>query len=325
MGRSLAIALAFVMVTSFVGRVGSVSPEVVRAASPHKALTAVRVGYIPIVDPLPMYSAIEEGYFAKQGIKVDLQPMAGGAVMIPAIQGGSIDMGFSNVLSLLLAASQGLDLVDVAPGDYETRAHPSHGILVPGNSSIHSAADLNGKRVAVNTLNSIDHIAMQEWVSRHGGDPSRIQFSELPFPQMLGPLAHGQIDAANESEPAVTAGVKQLGMRVLGYQFADLQKNTLLASWITSRSWAKNHQKLVKGFAKALLQGNAFDLAHPVKARVYLEKYTQMSHALANQVKLPVLQKVRVADLSYWVRLGTKWHALSKKVNVNKLVWSTAK
>jgi NitT/TauT family transport system substrate-binding protein len=318
----LSIAVATMLALSALGALAG-TPSA-RAATPHKVVT-VRVGYIPIVDPLPMYSAIEEGYFAKQGIKVDLQAMAGGAVMIPAIQGGSIDLGFSNVLSLLLAASQGLDLVDVAPGDYETRAHPSHGILVPGNSSIRSAADLNGKRIAVNTLNSIDHIAMQEWMSRHGGNPSTVQFSELPFPQMLGPLAHGQIDAANESEPAVTAGVKLLGMRVLGYQFADLQKNTLLASWITSRSWAKSHQNLVKGFAKALLKGNAFDLAHPVKARVYLEKYTQMSHALANQVKLPILQKVRVSDLNYWVRLGTKWHALSKKVNVNKLVWSTAK
>src|SRR5262245_21854109 len=51
---------------------------------------------------------IEKGFFSKHKLDVDLQPTQGGAATIPALVSGDIQVGGSNVVSLLLASSKNL-------------------------------------------------------------------------------------------------------------------------------------------------------------------------------------------------------------------------
>src|SRR5215213_2329600 len=53
---------------------------------------------------------IEKGFFEKQKLEIDLQPTQGGAATIPALVSGDIQIGGSNVVSLLLASSKDLPI-----------------------------------------------------------------------------------------------------------------------------------------------------------------------------------------------------------------------
>ena len=55
-------------------------------------------------------------------------------------------------------------------------------------SAIKSAKDLEGKKVAVNTLKNIGDTAVRESVRKAGGDPAKVKFVELPFDQMPAAL-----------------------------------------------------------------------------------------------------------------------------------------
>jgi NitT/TauT family transport system substrate-binding protein len=297
----------------------------VSAARTHKTLQTIRVGTIPIADLLPLDTAVYLGFMRQAGIKVQLTPMAGGAVIFPAIQGGSIDVGIGAVTALLAARSSGLNLVDITPGIYETRAHPAHAILVAKDSTIKTGKDFEGKTVATNTLNSVDHIGMMYWIEKHGGDPSKVKFTEIPFPNMLQPLAQGQIDAALESEPAITAGTSQLGMKIVGYDFADVNKLTLLGTFVGLKPWVKKHQALVRAFAAGWMKGFKWDQKHPVQARTILEKYAQMPHSLASSIKLSILRPTKPQDFNYWNRLCVKYHVIPSAVKTSTLLWPTAR
>src|SRR5687768_10341200 len=65
---------------------------------------------------------IEKGFFEKQQLEIDLQPTQGGAATIPALVSGDIQVGGSNVVSLLLASSKDLPIRAIAGG---TSAQPA--------------------------------------------------------------------------------------------------------------------------------------------------------------------------------------------------------
>src|SRR5687768_7509081 len=67
----------------------------------------VKIGLIPIADVAPIFVGIKQGYFKEQGIELEPQFAAGGAAITPAVLSGDFDVGFSNTVSLLIAASKG--------------------------------------------------------------------------------------------------------------------------------------------------------------------------------------------------------------------------
>jgi NitT/TauT family transport system substrate-binding protein len=67
--------------------------------------------------------------------------------------------------------------------------------VVTREASIRTAADLAGKRVAVNTLKNIGDTTIRASVRKAGGDPSSIKFVELAFPDMPAALQAGRVDA----------------------------------------------------------------------------------------------------------------------------------
>src|SRR3954447_26182802 len=59
---------------------------------------------------------VQKGFFRKQGLDVKVVPAHGGAAIIPAVLSGKVQIGGSNLVSVLLATSKGLPIQVVAPG-----------------------------------------------------------------------------------------------------------------------------------------------------------------------------------------------------------------
>jgi hypothetical protein len=121
-----------------------------------ESLEKVHVSIIPVYDVAPLYAAIVKGYFSDVGLDVDTAPTAGGVAGIPALIGGSVDIAYGNVVSVLLAVQQGLDLKVIAAGTKNTGfATDKTEIMVAADSGIKTAKDLEGKSLDVNTRNNV--------------------------------------------------------------------------------------------------------------------------------------------------------------------------
>ncbi|MEV0171546.1 ABC transporter substrate-binding protein [Streptomyces sp. NPDC050803] len=265
--------------------------------------TTVKVGLIPIVDVAPLYLGQEKGFYEKQGLKLSLTTAQGGAAIVPAVVSGQYQFGFSNMTSLMIAQSSDVPVKAIANGIASTGQDGKDfgALTVKGDSEVKSPKDLEGKKVAVNTLKNINETAVRESVRKDGGDPDKVQFVELAFDQMPAALDGGQIDAAMVVEPAL-ATVKSQGGREIASSLVDVAPDLTVAMYFTSTQYAQEHPDIVKKFQDATAESLAYADAHPDEVRQIVTSYTKIPATVLEQVTLP------------------KWPAEANRSSIEKLM-----
>jgi len=281
--RGLVAALALALSLTLAACGGGNSP-----ATTSEGTTAVKVGVIPIIDVAPIYLGINKGFFKEQGLDVSLETAQGGAAIVPGVMSGQYQFGFSNTISLLLAQSQGLPVKAVSAGVASTGVVGKDfgAVVVPANSPIKSAADLAGKRVAVNTLKNINTTTVNNVVRAAGGDPAGIKYVELPFQDIPAAIARGDVDAGQVVEPFLTIATQQ-GNRQVTSNYAGTDPNLAVALYFTSKQFAQQNPKAAQGFTAAMQKSLAYAQEHPDEARGVLNSYTKIDPAVQSAMTLP--------------------------------------
>ncbi|MEV6174558.1 ABC transporter substrate-binding protein [Streptomyces sp. NPDC051954] len=251
-------------------------------------ITTVKLGLIPIVDVAPLYLGQKKGLFEKHGLKLEFTTAQGGAAIVPGVVSGQFQFGFSNVTSLMVAQSEGVPIKAVANGIASTgvRGKDFNGLMVKKDSPITSPKQLEGRKVAINTLKNINETAVRQAVRQAGGDPDKVQLVELAFDQMPAALDKGQIDAACVVEPA-TATIRSQGGREIASPLIDIAPKLTVAMYFTSTQYAQQHPDEVKKFQEATAESLAYAEAHPDEARQIVTTYTKIPASVLEQVTLP--------------------------------------
>ncbi|MGY5052737.1 ABC transporter substrate-binding protein [Streptomyces sp. 900105755] len=250
--------------------------------------TTVKVGIIPIVDVAPLYLGQKEGFFGKRGLKLSTTLAQGGAAIVPGVTSGQFQFGFSNMTSLMIAQSNGVPVQAIANGVASTGVAGKDfgGLVVKKGSGITSPKQLEGKKVAVNTLKNINETAVRESVRKAGGDPDKVDFVELAFDQMPAALDKGQIDAAMAVEPAL-ATMKLQGATEIASPLVDVAQNLTVAMYFTSTSYAQKNPAVVTKFQEAVAQSLSYADAHPDEVRQIVTTYTKTPADVLAKVTLP--------------------------------------
>jgi NitT/TauT family transport system substrate-binding protein len=260
----------------------SPTPAATTPGTPDK----VTAGVIAIVDVAPIYLGKQKGIFANHNIDLTLAQAQGGAAIVPAVLSGQYQFGFSNVISLLLAKSQNAPLKVVANGNNSTGSTTNDfGGIVVKDPNIKSPKDLVGKKVATNTLKNIVDTSVKTIVAKDGGDPSKVSFVELAFPDMAGALDKGNVDAIFVVEPFLSAA-KAKGWRTIG-TYADVDPNLCVALYFTSTQLIGSNPGLVQRFTDAMKESLAYAQAHPDEARAILTTYTSITADATKNLVLP--------------------------------------
>ncbi len=263
---------------------GAATPPPAAPGQPDK----VTVGVIPILDVAPIYLGKQKEFFKRRNIELELTLASGGAAIVPAVVSGQYQFGFSNVISLLLATSNGLPLKVVCNGNNSTGVDGSDfaALMVKGDSPIKTAADLAGKTVAANTLKNIVDTSVRASVRKAGGDAKSVKFVELPFPQQPAALKAGQVDAVFVVEPFQQAVLAD-GGRKIASSYVDTAPNLAVALYFTSQQTIAANPDLVKRFTEAMKESLAYADAHPDEARAIIGTYTQIAPDVIAKMTLP--------------------------------------
>jgi NitT/TauT family transport system substrate-binding protein len=249
----------------------------------------ISVGVIPIVDVAPLFLGIEQGFFADQNIQIQTDTAAGGAEIVPGVESGQWDFGFSNILSMMVASNAGIGIQVVSNGNNSTgvAGEDFGSLLVPVDSPVQSASELEGMTVAINTLNAIADIVVRASVLADGGDPDLITFVALPFPEMPAALESGDVDAAFAVEPFQTA-IRANGIgRSIASSWVDAAPNLTVAVYFTSQRMMDDNPDLVRRFVAAMEQSLAYANDNPDAVRAVIPSYTPISAELAAELTLP--------------------------------------
>ncbi|WP_203137578.1 ABC transporter substrate-binding protein [Microbacterium sp. JZ31] len=171
-------------------------------------LTPITVGLLAIAPAAAVQYGIDEGIFEEHGLDVTVQMAQGGAAMLPAVSTGQYHFGVGNPLSVLTAASQGVD-VRIASGYSFSldEGEDINAVVARAGEGIESWADLEGKKVSVNAVKTQGDLTIGEAVERDGGDPAAVEYIEVAFPDALAQLDGGNVDAVWIPEPFLSMAV----------------------------------------------------------------------------------------------------------------------
>jgi NitT/TauT family transport system substrate-binding protein len=284
----------------------------------------IKASTIPVIDFGAFECARAKGFFNEEGLKIDTTPTVGGAAGIPALVAGQIQIAASNIVSIILAAANGLDVQIVGAGDTTGDAAPDLAGLVaaPGNT-LRTGKDLEGKKIAVNARNNILWLYNREWVARTGGNPDAVQFLEVPFPQMLDAVRAGRVDAAMLVEPFISSGLSDAKVNVVSWPYNEVQKRILVAEFVTTKAYAKANPDIIVKFVKALNKGVEWANANNRNDEFYeiLSGFTKVPPDKLRTPGMPVFIKtIDPKQIAFVAGLMKKHGLLDKEIDAEALI-----
>ena len=173
-------------------------------------LSKLTIGLMPDTDSIPFIIAAERGYFAEEGVEVELVPFKSAMERDAALQSGNLDGAVSDLLAVIFARSGGFSMhaVSYTDGNYN--------LVAGGNAGISAAADLRGKEIAISRNTIIEYVT-DEILSVNGmkeQDVSKVVIPQIPV--RLEMLQSGNLAAAVLPEPMASVAVASGSRYVTG-------------------------------------------------------------------------------------------------------------
>jgi NitT/TauT family transport system substrate-binding protein len=213
----------------------------------------------PVVTILPVWMAETGGFYAKEGLKVEVINMEGGTRGLQVLLSGEIQGMHVGLAPALLANVQGADLRLVTS---TCNTIPITMFTKPGITT----ADLKGKTFGISTFGSETDIATSIVLKQVGLTRQDVTVSQIGgSSQRFGALVAGRIDVAPLIEPAITLA-KERGFNAL-FDLAAANTPWLFDSVVVNNSYLRRNRDTLTRFVKAYIAGAYLALSDEVKAK----------------------------------------------------------
>lgn len=284
----------------------------------------ITVGSIPVAGDLPLLVAQKQGFFADHGLDVTIKPGANFAAILPLVQNGEIQVGFSSAVPLLNASSNGAPITAFATQEYTGDSDETATIAVmkPAGSTLSQPRDLEGHTVGVVAKGNSDSLALLSAVAKDGGDPSKVKLLELGIgAPLLQGLQQGNVDAIVGGEPTRTLALNA-GGEVMFYPFVKGLPNVPQSAYFTSTTFAKASPEVLSKFAAAIAEATEYAKTHEAEVRKLLPEFLNIDAALADKVRLPLWETTfETDDWQKLVDAGAKLSMIdAAKVDLDKFL-----
>lgn len=219
-------------------------------AAPAAALDPVKLSYVlSSVEYADDFLAIDNGYFAAEGIDIEMQ-QAGGGVAVPALISGDIDFTGSGSVAIS-AILKGAKLKVLLVVD----DHPA--MQIWAQPAIKSFADLKGKPIAIISRGDTTEIAVRYYLAKHDLRADYVAYAPLGAGvARFAAIASGSYPAAliNASEVATMRADGKLGDL---HRLVDLRQEITMAynALATSDALIAKNPALVQRMVTAMLKG----------------------------------------------------------------------
>lgn len=263
----------------------------------------------------PDIVAQKKGFYEKEGLKVE-QALISPTTITPSLIGGTIQFGFINASSMVLADKAGADLVAIGKG-----ADPSPYSLVTAKT-IKTIADLKGKTLSLSEPGDAYAEATKEILRKGGLNPDtdiNIRYGGNSN-QRMAALVAGAVDAVPLVPPQDKLLLDQ-GYNSVAF-YPDYFPKLALSTTSVSRAWAKNNAETVKAFMRAQAAATKwlYDPANKEEALRILIDETKADQSSALQAYDVYLTKLHMYPMNGCVETAGFEALIAVLAKVNKAV-----
>lgn len=292
----------------------------------------ILIGYWPIASGLPLYTALERGFFKEAGLNVEGVKFASAQQVAEAMIAGRIHGSANGTASAVLGLAEitSPNLFKIICSNPSNHKLVLDQFVVPKDSPIKSIADLKGKRVASGP--GIQNVTLAKIILEKNGiaDPKVV---ELPIGQHVPALAADQLDAVYTLEPTGTAGRLKGLTRVL--ENGVISKYVLGAAdapWFggsasVTTAFLKDRPADAKKYIAAYARAVDFVRKNPAEVRKHIDGFTAIDPSLVQEVPLAgftLYNEFTASDLGYFQKffdIFTERKIFSRAVPVKPLIY----
>lgn len=209
----------------------------------------------------PMYVAIENGYFAEEGIDLELVCGFGADKVMTAVISGSADIGFMGSESSIYTYNQGAKDHVVNFAQLTQRA--GNFLVSRENITEFTWEDLKNTTVLGGRKGGMPQMVFEYILKQNGINPSKdLKINQnIDFGSTAAAFSEGQGDFTVEFEPHATA-LEQAGK---GYVVASLGTDSgyvPYTAFSAKKSFIKKNPEVIQSFTNALQKGMDFVQTH---------------------------------------------------------------
>ncbi|WP_068398752.1 ABC transporter substrate-binding protein [Kribbia dieselivorans] len=264
-------------------------------------LTTLRVTTVAGVTSLPIKVAMEEGYFEKHGVKVELTEGVDVAAWQAAL-GKQFDISFATSGPYVMSVAKGLDNTLInqtssASDDYITTTFAT-------TEKLTDLSTLRGTKIGVAQLTGATIDSMKYLLADAGVKATEYELVQMPYSAMLDNMKAGNIDAA------LTAGVYFSTAEAAGLKLWDKDVTVAAHEAVTggkvrtgsstmyaaNTKWVEANPDLVNAWVDGVEEGIAHVESKEKESRGVLQTWLKLPEKLATDVQLPTYTTKVAAD-----------------------------
>lgn len=231
------------------------------------------------------------GYFADEGIEVNVQAASGGAQAAQVVLSGGGDLATTMAEGVLQLRGQGADLTAFL----ELKRYNGFSIGIPAGSDIHGLEGLVGRTIGFPVAGGGVQMIVDESFRMAGLEPNYTLVVTGAGAPAAAAINNGEVDALVLWDAAF--GI--LENQGLSFDYIDLGVQNELAgmSLVARAGYLQEHRAQAVGYCRAMTRGLVYTLANPEAAieRMF-EVFPQtlaadVEHGLAVQQQVNILNK----------------------------------
>lgn len=225
----------------------------------------------------PEYVAVQKGFYAQNGLNVQLKIFSSGSDVTKALKAGTVDFGSASTTSVQPARAAGVPLKllggemnDATSAEYDGPL----GIIGRKDRGITSdPSSLEGKKIG-SLAGSTTQDYLRLFLQKHHMTEKDVHVVNLDVPDHPVSLKQGDVDAVVSWEPYVSQEVKELGGNAVTVSRGDPLVGYVIGMGALDSSIASK-KATVQKFVAAMAEADWYIRQHPDQAAAAAANYLQ--------------------------------------------------
>jgi NitT/TauT family transport system substrate-binding protein len=298
-------------------------PRVARAQSATTPATLRVVG--PPNDGFKsIFWGVSSGIYKKYGLDVEITIVPSGAAAAAALGGGSAEVAYTNILTLVQAHDHGIPMVFIATGNILRGGKSPTLLLVAADSTIKTGKDLNGKTLGSASLRDINAMASLNWIDKTGGDSSTVKVVEVPTSAGAAFLEQHRADAVVLNEPGASLAIASGKAKLLAQPY-DVMAGGMTAGMAAMEPYVIANRDVMTRFAKATHESATYTNAHQAETVKMVALYSGVDpDVIAKGARFTDADYLEPRYLQPLIDACAKYNLISKSFPAKDIISSAA-
>ena len=212
----------------------------------------------------PQYVAINNGFFRKEGLEIELTTGQGADKVMTAVLAGQSDIGFAGPEASIYVYNEGKE--DYAEVFAQMTKRDGSFLVSKTDTDNFSWNDLKGKTVIPGRKGGVPYMTFEYVLKQNGIDPETdVNLDDsIKFDLMAGAFAGGDAEYVTLFEPTASM-TEEAGKGYVVASVGEASGEIPYTAYFAKKSYIEENKDVIQGFTNAIYKGQQWVKQHSAK------------------------------------------------------------